>query len=134
MPFCFLTLGKLIFIRHSFTHIIGNEEWICLQISYYWWRNITLSFVFVAVDFLISLVVPFLVAKCNFFLFFTNLLGNFSGGTASYLLGMSARVASQADEGNTPINVKNLSLGWMIGFLFAVSFVGLFSIVPLRKV
>ncbi|KAE9455544.1 hypothetical protein C3L33_12554, partial [Rhododendron williamsianum] len=51
----------------------------------------------------------------------------------SYLLGMSARVASQADEGNTPINVKNLSLGWMIGFLFAVSFVGLFSIVPLRK-
>ncbi|KAI8560699.1 hypothetical protein RHMOL_Rhmol04G0277000 [Rhododendron molle] len=57
----------------------------------------------------------------------------FSSGTASYLLGMSARVASQADEGNTPINVKNLSLGWMIGFLFVVSFVGLFSIVPLRK-
>ncbi|GFZ21341.1 YELLOW STRIPE like 7 [Actinidia rufa] len=43
------------------------------------------------------------------------------------------RVASQAEEGNTPMNVKNLSLGWMIGFLFAVSFVGLFSIVPLRK-
>ncbi|KAG5554095.1 hypothetical protein RHGRI_011836 [Rhododendron griersonianum] len=62
----------------------------------------------------------------------TALLEKF-GGTASYLLGMSARVASQADEGNTPINVKNLSLGWMIGFLFAVSFVGLFSIVPLRK-
>ena len=60
--------------------------------------------------------------------------GKLSGGTASYLLGMSARVASQAEEGNTPTNVKNLSLGWMIGFLFAVSFVGLFSIVPLRKV
>ncbi|XAR64011.1 hypothetical protein NMG60_11024198 [Bertholletia excelsa] len=57
----------------------------------------------------------------------------FSSGTASYLLGMSGRVASQADAGNTPLNVKNLSLGWMIGFLFAVSFVGLFSIVPLRK-
>jgi hypothetical protein len=30
--------------------------------------------------------------------------------------------------------MKELHLGWMIGFLFAVSFVGLFSIVPLRKV
>ncbi|KAJ6919047.1 metal-nicotianamine transporter YSL7 [Populus alba x Populus x berolinensis] len=29
--------------------------------------------------------------------------------------------------------MKELHLGWMIGFLFAVSFVGLFSIVPLRK-
>lgn len=57
----------------------------------------------------------------------------FSSGTASYLLGMSARVASQADAGNTPNNVKNLHVGWMIGFLLVVSFVGLFSIVPLRK-
>ncbi|PIN12271.1 Sexual differentiation process protein ISP4 [Handroanthus impetiginosus] len=58
----------------------------------------------------------------------------FSSGTASYLLGMSPRTAAQADTGNTPINVKQLSVGWMIAFLFAVSFVGLFSIVPLRKV
>ncbi|KAK2635746.1 hypothetical protein Ddye_030538 [Dipteronia dyeriana] len=57
----------------------------------------------------------------------------FSSGTASYLLGMSSRVAAQADGGNTPANVKNLSLGWMMGFLFVVSFVGLFSIVTLRK-
>ncbi|KAL5554247.1 hypothetical protein UlMin_041648 [Ulmus minor] len=57
----------------------------------------------------------------------------FSSGTASYLLGMSAKVAAQADDGNTPNNVMKLSLGWMIGFLFVVSFVGLFSIVPLRK-
>ncbi|CAL5325479.1 unnamed protein product [Camellia sinensis] len=55
------------------------------------------------------------------------------GGTASYLLGMSRCIAAQADEASNPINVKNLSLGWMIGFLFLVSFVGLFSIVPLRK-
>ncbi|XP_028068615.1 probable metal-nicotianamine transporter YSL8 isoform X1 [Camellia sinensis] len=54
-------------------------------------------------------------------------------GTASYLLGMSGRIAAQADEASNPINVKNLSLGWMIGFLFLVSFVGLFSIAPLRK-
>ncbi|KAM2655222.1 hypothetical protein EV1_010897 [Malus domestica] len=57
----------------------------------------------------------------------------FSSGTASYLLGMSAKIAAQGDEGNTPINIKKLDVGWMIGFLFAVSFVGLFSIMPLRK-
>ncbi|KAK3004270.1 hypothetical protein RJ639_019142 [Escallonia herrerae] len=57
----------------------------------------------------------------------------FSSGTASYMLGMSGKIAAQADAGNTPINVKNLSLAWMIPFLLVVSFVGLFSIVPLRK-
>ncbi|KAI4306330.1 hypothetical protein L6164_029617 [Bauhinia variegata] len=57
----------------------------------------------------------------------------FSSGTASYLLGMSPHIAAQADGGNTPINTKSISLGWMFGFLFSVSFVGLFSIVPLRK-
>ncbi|CAL5412660.1 unnamed protein product [Camellia sinensis] len=40
------------------------------------------------------------------------------GGTASYLLGMSGCIAAQADEASNLINVKNLSLGWMIGFLF----------------
>ncbi|KAL3502237.1 hypothetical protein ACH5RR_036686 [Cinchona calisaya] len=55
------------------------------------------------------------------------------GGTASYLLGMSPKVAAQADAGNIPINVLKLELGWMYAFLFVVSFVGLFSIVPLRK-
>ncbi|XP_058010202.1 probable metal-nicotianamine transporter YSL7 isoform X2 [Hevea brasiliensis] len=55
-------------------------------------------------------------------------------GTASYLLGMSPRIADQAEGGNTLANVKNLSIGWMMGFLFVVSFVGLFSIVPLRKI
>ncbi|KAJ4710426.1 Oligopeptide transporter [Melia azedarach] len=57
----------------------------------------------------------------------------FSSGTASYLLGMSPKIAAQADGGNTPANVKVLSPYWMMAFLFAVSFVGLFSIVPLRK-
>ncbi|EEF30280.1 probable metal-nicotianamine transporter YSL7 [Ricinus communis] len=57
----------------------------------------------------------------------------FSSGTASYLLGMIPRIAAQSDGGNTPANVKHLSLGWMMAFLFIVSFVGLFSIVPLRK-
>ncbi|CAJ1932931.1 unnamed protein product [Sphenostylis stenocarpa] len=57
----------------------------------------------------------------------------FSSGMGSYLLGMSPYIAAQVDGGNTPINRKSLSLGWMFGFLFVVSFVGLFSIVPLRK-
>ncbi|KAK8568449.1 hypothetical protein V6N13_106363 [Hibiscus sabdariffa] len=58
----------------------------------------------------------------------------FSSGTASYLLGMSPDVASLGGTGNMPVNVKKLSVGWMIGFLFVVSFIGLFSIVPLRKI
>ena len=36
--------------------------------------------------------------------------------------------------GNRPEDVKNPSLGWMIGFMFLVGFLGLFSLVPLRKV
>ncbi|KAL8138006.1 hypothetical protein V2J09_004007 [Rumex salicifolius] len=57
----------------------------------------------------------------------------FSSGTASYILGMTPLVASQSDAGNTPMNVKKLSLGWMICFNLLVSFVGLFSITFLRK-
>ncbi|XP_075495821.1 putative metal-nicotianamine transporter YSL7 [Primulina tabacum] len=55
----------------------------------------------------------------------------FSSGTASYLLAMTPKIAG---AGSAAINVKELSVGWMIGYLFVVSFVGLFSIVPLRKV
>lgn len=36
--------------------------------------------------------------------------------------------------GNKAEDVKNPSLGWMIGFMFVVSFLGLFSLIPLRKV
>nr|DAD36031.1 TPA_asm: hypothetical protein HUJ06_006671 [Nelumbo nucifera] len=58
----------------------------------------------------------------------------FSSGYGSYILGMMPKIASQAEDGNTVNNMKPLSLGWMYGFVFAVSFVGLFSIVPLRKI
>ncbi|XP_020085166.1 probable metal-nicotianamine transporter YSL12 isoform X1 [Ananas comosus] len=58
----------------------------------------------------------------------------FSGGFGSYLLGMSERVANQTTEANDPQNVKDPQLGWMIGFLFVVSFLGLFALVPLRKI
>nr|GEW90124.1 probable metal-nicotianamine transporter YSL7 [Tanacetum cinerariifolium] len=53
---------------------------------------------------------------------------------------MSLMVASQLETGNTPNNVKKLAPpnnvkklapGWMIAYLFVVSF--LFSTVPLRR-
>lgn len=56
----------------------------------------------------------------------------FSGGFGSYLFGMSDRIAIQS--GDTNLGYKNLSLTWIIGFLFVVSFLGLFSVVPLRKI
>ncbi|KAI3813715.1 hypothetical protein L1987_18446 [Smallanthus sonchifolius] len=58
----------------------------------------------------------------------------FSGGFGSYLFGMSEVIAKQSNEDNAPENIKNPSLGWLIGFLFVVSFLGLFSVVPLRKI
>lgn len=58
----------------------------------------------------------------------------FSGGFGSYLFGMSEVIAKQSTEANAADNVKNPSLGWMITFLFVVSFLGLFSVVPLRKI
>ncbi|KAH7850181.1 hypothetical protein Vadar_028883 [Vaccinium darrowii] len=58
----------------------------------------------------------------------------FSGGFGSYLFGMAEVVAKQSTEANDPQNIKNPALGWMIGFLFIVSFLGLFSVVPLRKI
>ncbi|MBA0647089.1 hypothetical protein Goklo_014998 [Gossypium klotzschianum] len=44
---------------------------------------------------------------------------------------MSERVAKQSGDNG---GFKNPSLGWIIGFLFVVSFLGLFSVVPLRKI
>ncbi|XP_042471678.1 probable metal-nicotianamine transporter YSL6 [Zingiber officinale] len=61
----------------------------------------------------------------------------FSGGFGSYMLSMDQRTYELigADyPGNRAEDVKNPSLGWMIGFMFVVSFLGLFSLVTLRKV
>ncbi|KAI3911482.1 hypothetical protein MKW98_010369 [Papaver atlanticum] len=59
----------------------------------------------------------------------------FSCGYANYALGMTKIVADQGPAiANTVKNVHALHLPWMYGFLFAVSFVGLFSILPLRKI
>eukprot|EP01018_Ginkgo_biloba_P036229 Gb_41263 [translate_table: standard] len=61
----------------------------------------------------------------------------FSGGFGSYLLGMNSntyKLSGVDTPGNTMDSIKNPSLGWIIGFLFAVSFLGLFALVPLRKI
>ncbi|KAL5173939.1 putative metal-nicotianamine transporter YSL7 [Glycine soja] len=55
----------------------------------------------------------------------------FSGGFGSYLFGMSEEIAKQSSD---PSHFKDPKLGWIIGFLFVVSFLGLFSVVPLRKI
>ncbi|KAK7387330.1 hypothetical protein VNO78_28051 [Psophocarpus tetragonolobus] len=58
----------------------------------------------------------------------------FSGGFGSYIFGMSSEIAKQSPEANTKLDIKDPSLGWMIGFALVVSFLGLFSVVPLRKI
>ncbi|KAL6903470.1 hypothetical protein ACP4OV_004283 [Aristida adscensionis] len=58
----------------------------------------------------------------------------FSGGFGSYLLAMSENIAATATEANDAQNIKNPHLGWIIGFLFLVSFIGLFGLVALRKI
>lgn len=57
-----------------------------------------------------------------------------AGGFGNYLFGMSSKIASQAAEANDSDNIKDPSLGWMIGYMFIIGFLGLFSLVPLRKV
>lgn len=59
------------------------------------------------------------------------------GGFASYLLGLNRRTyeLSGVDaQGNSSKAVKEPGVGWMTGFLFVVCFVGLFVLIPLRKV
>ncbi|OWM75523.1 hypothetical protein CDL15_Pgr021687 [Punica granatum] len=59
------------------------------------------------------------------------------GGFGSYLLGLNRRTYEQADvntPGNVPNSIKEPGIGWMTGFLFVSSFVGLLALVPLRKI
>ncbi|CAJ2628831.1 unnamed protein product [Trifolium pratense] len=58
----------------------------------------------------------------------------FSGGFGSYLFAMSPTVAKQSGAASVMMDVKIPGLGWMIAFLFVVSFLGIFSVVPLRKI
>ncbi|KAI6672484.1 hypothetical protein NL676_000390 [Syzygium grande] len=61
----------------------------------------------------------------------------FGGGFGSYLLGLNRKTYVQAGEdtpGNSPKGIKEPGIGWMTGFLFLTSFVGIFALVPLRKI
>ncbi|BAT84779.1 hypothetical protein LR48_Vigan03g176900 [Vigna angularis] len=61
----------------------------------------------------------------------------FSGGFGSSLIAMDQRTYELIGPdypGNRAEDIKNPGLGWMMGFMFVVSFLGLFSLVPLRKV
>lgn len=59
------------------------------------------------------------------------------GGFGSSLIAMDQRTYELIGPdypGNRAEDVKNPGLGWMMGFMFVVGFLGLFSLVPLRKV
>ncbi|XP_022722020.1 metal-nicotianamine transporter YSL1-like isoform X1 [Durio zibethinus] len=59
------------------------------------------------------------------------------GGFASYLLGLNRKtyeLSGVDTEGNSAYAVKEPGFGWMTGFLFVVCFVGLFVLIPIRKV
>ncbi|EEF43436.1 oligopeptide transporter, putative [Ricinus communis] len=59
------------------------------------------------------------------------------GGFASYLLGLNRKtyeLSGEHTEGNSPRAIKEPEFGWMTGFLFLVCFVGLFVLIPLRKI
>ncbi|XP_047950663.1 metal-nicotianamine transporter YSL3-like isoform X3 [Salvia hispanica] len=60
------------------------------------------------------------------------------GGFGSYLLGMNRKTfelsGGTTTVGNTPNSIKEPGIGWMTGFLFLVCFIGLFVLIPLRKI
>uniref|UniRef100_A0A803PP48 Metal-nicotianamine transporter YSL1 n=4 Tax=Cannabis sativa TaxID=3483 RepID=A0A803PP48_CANSA len=59
------------------------------------------------------------------------------GGFASYLLGLNRKtyeLSGVHNEGNSINSTKEPGLGWMVAFLFLVCFVGLFVLIPLRKI
>lgn len=59
------------------------------------------------------------------------------GGFASYLLGLNRKtyeLSGVHTEGNPSTSIKEPGFGWMSGYLFLVCFVGLFVLIPLRKV
>ncbi|XP_047319416.1 metal-nicotianamine transporter YSL3-like [Impatiens glandulifera] len=60
------------------------------------------------------------------------------GGFGSFLLALDKKTyeltGGSSSEGNSPGSYKDPEIGWMIGFLFLVCFIGLFVLIPLRKI
>lgn len=81
---------------------------------------------------LATIVDPFMLSSDYHCYFYVD-----AGGFGSYMLAMDQKTYELIGPdypGNRAIDVMNPSLGWMIGFMFVVSFLGLFSLVALRKV
>ncbi|XP_043726156.1 metal-nicotianamine transporter YSL2-like [Telopea speciosissima] len=60
-----------------------------------------------------------------------------AGGFGSYLLGLNKKtyeLAGVNTEGNLPGSYKEPEMGWIVGYLFVSSFVGVLTLVPLRKI
>ncbi|ERN07549.1 hypothetical protein AMTR_s00154p00065510 [Amborella trichopoda] len=61
-----------------------------------------------------------------------------SGGFGTYIIAMDERSRNQSGptdfRPNGPSSVKNPQLTWLYAFIITVSFVGLFSVVPLRRI
>ncbi|KAL6903410.1 hypothetical protein ACP4OV_004223 [Aristida adscensionis] len=61
----------------------------------------------------------------------------YGGGFGSFLLGLNKKtyeLSGATTPGNVPGSTKEPGIGWMTGFLLTVSFVGLLTLLPLRKV
>ncbi|KAK9076620.1 hypothetical protein SSX86_004954 [Deinandra increscens subsp. villosa] len=56
------------------------------------------------------------------------------GGYGSYLLGLDKKTYELAGGANSPGTYKDPGVGWMMGYSFLVCFIGLFVLIPLRKV
>ncbi|KAI3501497.1 hypothetical protein L1887_29368 [Cichorium endivia] len=56
------------------------------------------------------------------------------GGYGSYLLGLNKKTYEMAGGANSPGTYKEPGVGWMMGYSFLVCFIGLFVLIPLRKV
>jgi len=65
-------------------------------------------------------------------------LAESAGGFGSFLLGLNKRTYEQSGgsstPGNAPASYKEPAIGWMMGFLLSVCFVGLLTLLPIRKV
>ncbi|GJN26851.1 hypothetical protein PR202_gb14812 [Eleusine coracana subsp. coracana] len=60
-----------------------------------------------------------------------------SVGFGSFLLGLNKKtyeLSGATTPGNVPGSYKEPAIGWMTGFLLAISFVGLLTLLPLRKI
>ncbi|XP_076885178.1 metal-nicotianamine transporter YSL1-like [Bidens hawaiensis] len=56
------------------------------------------------------------------------------GGYGSYLLGLNKKTYELAGGASSPGTYKEPGVGWMMGYSFLVCFIGLFVLIPLRKV